>query len=203
MTANSLDPALNSIDDIVLIQMTLAGQKGCFDVLMRRHLGIVLKRIRSMIPQLAEAEDVLQEVQLKTWTHLASFRADSSFRTWITQIAINESLMSIRRAKAGRQCEEIKLDRVAASNESPFRSCARREVARTVRTAIHKLPVKFQQILILRDLRGLSVKEAARRLNSSIPLVKSRLFRARAMLSKVLQKPAGARPPDWRAELAA
>jgi RNA polymerase sigma-70 factor (ECF subfamily) len=203
MTTTILDLALKSLDDQALIEMTLAGQEGCFDVLMERHLGMVRKCVRSMIPQVAEAEDVLQEVQLKIWKHLASFRADSGFRTWITRIAVNESLQSIRRAKRERQRGEMKLDEVAGSNESPFRSCARQEVARTVRSAIHKLPLKFRQILILRDLCELSVKEAARRLNSSVPLVKSRLFRARIMLSKALQHRANSRPPDWRAEIAA
>lgn len=203
MTTTILDPALKSLDDNALIKMTLAGRKGCFDVLMYRHLSTVRKCVRSMIPQLAEAEDVLQEVQLKTWKHLASFRAESSFRTWITRIAINESLQFIRRATRERRCDEIELDRVAASNESPFRSYARQEIARTVRTAIHRLPAKFRQILILRDLCELSTEEAARHLNSSVELVKSRLFRARLMLSKALQQRAAARPPDWRTEIAA
>jgi len=197
-----LDPALKSLDDKALIEMTLEGRKGCFDVLMDRHLGAVRKCVRSMIPQVAEAEDVLQEAQLKTWLNLASFRADSSFRTWVTRIAVNESLQSIRRAKAARH-DEMKADQVDASIESPFRSYARQEVARTVRSAIHGLPAQFRQILILRDLCELSAKEAARRLNSSVPLVKSRLFRARVMLSKALQEPADTRPPDWRAEIAA
>jgi RNA polymerase sigma-70 factor (ECF subfamily) len=198
-----VDPGLDSLGDEALIYMTLAGQKGCFDVLMDRHLDFVRKRVRSMIPDVAEADDILQEVQLKTWKHLSSFRADSSFRTWITRIAINESLQSLRRAKAERQCEGMNLDLFAASNESPLKSYARQQMAGAVRTAIHGLPAKLRQILILRDLRELTINEAARHLNSNAQVVKSRLYRARMMLSKTLQRHRKKPVPDWRAELAA
>jgi hypothetical protein len=65
MTTTIMDPALNSLDDKALIEMTLAGQSGCFDALMDRHMGKVRKCVHSMIPDATEAQDVLQEVQLK------------------------------------------------------------------------------------------------------------------------------------------
>jgi RNA polymerase sigma-70 factor (ECF subfamily) len=203
MTTTFVDPVLDSLGDEALIDMTLAGQNGCFDVLMDRHLGTVRKRVHAMIRDFAQAEDVVQEVQLKTWTHLSSFRADSSFRTWITRIAINESLQSHRRAKAQHRCDGANLDQFAASGESPLTCYARREMAGTVRRAIHRLPAQFRQILILRDLRELTIEETARHLKSSRPLVKSRLLRARIMLSKALQQHRKKPFPDWRGELAA
>jgi RNA polymerase sigma factor (sigma-70 family) len=202
MKSTTVDAVLKSLNDQTLIEMTLAGQNACFEALLDRHLEAVRKRVGAMIPNKAEAEDVLQEVQLKAWKHLASFRRDSSFRTWITRIAINEALQSMRRARTRHRWDVMDLDRLAASTGSAEQLYARQEMAGTVRRAIRQLPMKFQQILVLREFREMTVKEAARELNSNLPLVKTRLFRARAMLSKVLRrwnKPA----PDWQAEIAA
>src|ERR1700685_1976725 len=161
MISTTLDGALRSVKDKALIEMTLAGHNACFEVLMDRHLDPVRKRVAAMIPNQAEAEDVLQEVQLKTWKHLSSFRCDSSFQTWITRIAINEALQSIRRARARHGWDVMDLDRLAAATDSPERLCVREQMAGTVRKAIRQLPAKLQQILVLRDLRELSVREAA------------------------------------------
>lgn len=205
---------VKSPDDSELIKMALAGRTECFETLMRRHLVVVKRRVTSIVRNAAEAEDVLQDVQLKAWIHLSSFRCDSSFRTWITRIAINEALQSYRRARRGWQRDEFNLDTLTASGDSPFRSYARAELAHAVHKAIGRLPSNFRQILILRDLQELSVKEAAHHLKKNARLVTSRLFRARAMLSKTLQRQrlrvGHAMPeikrspaPDWRAEIAA
>jgi RNA polymerase sigma-70 factor (ECF subfamily) len=194
---------LKSLDDKALITMTLAGQRGCFDVLMDRHLGTAVKCVHAMIPNRAEAEDVLQNVQLKTWIHLSLYRGESSLRTWITRIAVNESLLSIRRARSTRQYQYVNLDDLAASKESPFSSYARQEAAGMVRAAIERLPANFREILILRDLRELTTEETARCLNSSPQAVKSRLFRARTMLSKALSRHRKRPVRTCRVELAA
>jgi RNA polymerase sigma-70 factor (ECF subfamily) len=170
---------------------------------MGRHLDAVRKRVAAMIRNQAEAEDVLQEVQLKTWQHLSSFRYDSSFRTWMSRIAINEALQSIRRARSRVRWDAMDLDRFAASTDSPERLYARQEMAGTVRLAVRQLPTKFQQILTLREFQEKSIREAARELNSNLPLVKTRLFRARAMLSKVLRQQRKKPAADWQAEIAA
>lgn len=200
---NTLDPALISVDDKALIEMTLAGHNACFDALMHRHLGAAQKRVGSMIPNRAEAEDVLQEVQLKCWKHLSSFRCGSSFRTWITRIAINEALQSIRRAKTRHELHAVNFDRLAASTDSPERLYARQEMAGTVRRAIRQLPKTFRQILVLRELKELNVKETARELNSNPLLVKTRLFRARIVLTRVLRQQRKKSAADWQAETAA
>lgn len=140
-----------------------------------------------MIRNRADAEDVLQVAQLNIWTHLSSFRCHSSFRTWITRIAINEALQSYRRTRVVREWDAMDLDRLAASTDCPEQSYARREMAVHIGRAIYELPAKFRQIVLLRELGELSVDETARELKSNRQLVKTRLFRARVMLSKALQ----------------
>ena len=203
MMRTAMNATLKSLGDQTLIEMTLAGHTGSFDALMDCHLPAIRKMVNSIIPNIAEAEDVVQEVQLRIWTHLSTLRSHSTFRTWATRIAINQALQSHRRAKAGRECASMNLDCLAACTESPFRSYARREMARTVRRAVRRLPAKFRQIVILRDLNELSVKETADHVNSKARTVTTRLFRARAMLSKTLEKQRKQLVPDWRSEIAA
>jgi RNA polymerase sigma-70 factor (ECF subfamily) len=155
---------------------------------MDRHMGCVRRRINGLIPSTSDAEDVAQEVQLKVWMHLSSFRSDSSFRTWTVRIAINECLQWHRGAKRRRQWDTEELDGLTASTESAFQAYAREEAGNAVRKAIHQLPSKFRQIVVLRAVGGLTIKETAKSLNSSSHLIKMRLFRARRMLAKTLRQ---------------
>ena len=184
---DGMNNALDSLDDRALIKLALAGRAECFDTLLRRHLPSVRRRVNAMVANATEAEDVLQEAQLKAWIHLVSFRCDSSFRTWIMRIAFNEALQYYRRVKQERRCDEVNLDGFTALGDSPFQSCARREMATAVHDALGSLPPKFRQVLILRDLHELSIQETAQHLNTNAQLVKTRLFRARTRLLKVLR----------------
>lgn len=186
MVKATFDDAMGSLSDKALIQMTQAGRNECFDVLMDRHLWVIRKRVDSMIPNKAEAEDVLQIAQLKAWVHLSSFRGDSSFRSWITRIAMNEALQSYRRARIARECDATEVEGLAAPTGCPERCYAHREMAVRLSEAIYRLPAIFREIVVLRELRELTVEETARELKSNRQLVKTRLFRARAMLSKAL-----------------
>jgi len=177
-----------TIEDHVLIEMTLAGRTECFDVLMNRHQSAVRKRIRSMTFDESNEDDFVQEVFLKAWRHLASFRSESSFRTWITRIAVNEVMQFYRRQRNAPMCPAHKdLDNFASSCESPHQALERKEATEQVRSAIANLPAIYRDVLVLRNLKELSEIEAACSLRGSIPMVKTRLFRARQLLSSALQ----------------
>jgi RNA polymerase sigma-70 factor (ECF subfamily) len=180
---------LSTFEDSALIQLALVGQTECFTVLMNRHLPTVRKRIRSIVPNATDAEDVLQAVLLNVWRHLSTFRSESSFRTWMTRVATNEALQSCRRVQASPICRALHdLDAFASSSESPLHSLTRAETAQVVRKAVVELPVKYRQVLILREFEQLSAREIAQSLQSSIPMVKTRLFRGRLMLLAALQR---------------
>jgi len=184
-----MNPPLTTFADGTLIELALAGQSECFAVLINRHVGAVRRRIVSMVGNPADADDLLQEALLKVWRHLPTFRAESSFRTWMIRVAINEVLQSYRREKCRPLClPPGNLDALVSHDESPHQSLARVEVARAVRRAVERLPAKYSQILILRDLEQLSQQETARCLQSSIPAVKTRLFRARVKLLASLRR---------------
>ena len=180
---------LATLEDDALIRLALAGQAECFAVLMDRHLGAIKRCIRSIVWNATDADDVLQEVLLKVWRHLSTFRSESSFRTWMIRVAVNEVLQSHRREQRWRWSQTPgDLDALASPCESPHQSLVRVEVTHAVRSAVVGLPAKYRQVLILRDLEQLSVQETAQWLQSSIPAVKTRLFRARHMLVAALQR---------------
>jgi RNA polymerase sigma-70 factor (ECF subfamily) len=183
-------PTIVTFEDNVLIEQALAGQTECFTVLIDRHKPAVRRRINSMVRNPADEDDLVQEVFLKAWRRLATFRSEASFRTWIIQVATNEVLQFYR--KASRRLLRpayADLDTFASQCESPHQSLERIEARRTVQSAIAMLPAKYRQILILRELNQLSARETAQWLQSSIPMVKTRLFRARLLLSDALQRP--------------
>jgi RNA polymerase sigma-70 factor (ECF subfamily) len=184
-----MTPPLASFEDSVLIELALAGQSECFTVLMDRHLVAVKRCIGSMVRNAADSEDLVQEVVLKVWRHLSTFRSESSFRTWLTRVATNEALQSYRRDRCKPLCQALgDFDALDSHAESPHQSYARIEMAQAVHGAVAALPAKYRQVLTLRDLEELSAQETALRLQSSIPTVKTRLFRARLMLSATLRR---------------
>jgi RNA polymerase sigma-70 factor (ECF subfamily) len=184
-----MSPAIATIEDSALIKLALAGQNECFMVLTNRHLPAVRRHIGSMLPNAADVDDLLQEVLLKVWRHLSTFRSQSSFRTWMTRVAINEALQSYRRAGCRPICQALTdFDTFASPNESALQSLTRAETIKIVRQAVVELPAKYSQALILREFERLSLREIAQLLHSSIPAVKTRLFRARLMLLAALQR---------------
>lgn len=180
---------ITKFDDSTLIKLALAGQVECFAALMDRHITAVRRRILSMLHNADDADDLLQEVQLRVWRNLSTFRSESAFRTWIIRVAINEVLQSYRREKRRAICQPlIDMDVLPARSESPHQSTVRAETAAMVRRAVSKLPPKYGQVLILRDLQEFTERETAHSLELSIPAVKSRLLRARLKLLTALRR---------------
>lgn len=185
-----MTPPLATFEDKALIELALAGRPECFSALLDRHLVAVRSRISSMVKNVTDRDDVVQEVMFKVWLHLSTFRAESSFRTWMTRVAINEALQSYRRERRRPASQPLwDLDAFASPMESPFQSLASIEKAQTVRRAVRGLPAKYRQVLTLHDLEQRSARETAQSLQSTIPAVKTQLHRARLMLSSALQKP--------------
>src|ERR1700676_3696682 len=165
-------PPLTTFEDSALIKLALAGQNECFMVLANRYLPSVRRRIASIVPNTTDVDDLLQEVLLKVWRHLSTFRSQSSFRTWMTRVAINEALQLYRRGQRRLTCQSLAdFDTLAAPGESALQSFTRAETTRVVRKAVIELPAKYRRVVILREFKHLSVEEIAQSLHSSIPAV--------------------------------
>jgi RNA polymerase sigma-70 factor, ECF subfamily len=185
-----MNPAFAELEDGALIKLSLTGQAECFSILMDRHLVAVRELIRARVRNTTEADDVSQHVLLKVWQHLASFRSESSFRTWVTSVAINEVRQLYRRER----CRPLShasgdLNALVSRSESPDDSLARLEAARMVRRAVAELPAKYRLVAKLFYLEELSLRETAQWLHLTIPAAKTRLSRARTILSVQLERP--------------
>jgi RNA polymerase sigma factor (sigma-70 family) len=180
------------LDDNVLIQRAITGQSECFKVLLDRHLSAVRRCIGAMVQSAQDKEDLLQNVLLKAWRHLATFRSEANFGTWISRIAVNEVLQLYRRQRHRAECQAAQdLDVFASATDSPYRALARVETNQTIWSAIARLPEMYRRILILHDLEELSDRDTARIVQLSVPAVKTRRFRARVMLRRVIQQSQG------------
>jgi RNA polymerase sigma-70 factor, ECF subfamily len=174
-------------DDSVLIHLVLTGHAECFGTLMERHLAAVRARIRGITRSASDADDIMQEVQLKIWRHLGSFRSEASFRTWMTSVAINEAFQFCRKAKRLPFVQDrIELAELTSPSESPLQALVRADLTERLEAAVARLPTKYKEVLVLFNFLELSLQETARELRVTIPTVKTRLFRAKAALSKEL-----------------
>ncbi len=154
--------------------------------------------VYSMISNHQEAMDKTQEVFLRVHRHLPSFEGTSSFYTWIYRIAVNICIDHYRRRKLqsyeyddsfkhGPALQEEVFPVVSsASRETPTGRLLREELAAKIRAALDKLPPKHRQVLILRELEGLSYQEIADVVGISIGTVMSRLFHARKKMQSRL-----------------
>jgi RNA polymerase sigma-70 factor, ECF subfamily len=183
-----MDPPLATLGDSALIKMVLSGRTDCFAVLMNRYLPIVRRRIGSIVANTADVEDLSQEVFFKVWHHLSAFREESAFSTWVGRIAVNEALNLCRQNERRPNWHIVEdLDTFASAIDSPLQCLAQSEAREILHSAVAELPVIYRRVLILRDFEESSMEEIARLVRSTIPAVKTRLFRARVMLLQLLQ----------------
>jgi RNA polymerase sigma-70 factor (ECF subfamily) len=182
MTASTV-----TLDDNALIEMILGGQTEWFSVLMDRHLTAMRRCILALVQNPSDVDDLIQDAIIKVWLRLSTFRFEAKFRTWLLTVASNEALGLHRRRKCRPSlAATADLECFPSHCESPHQAFTRLEARVRVRTAIARLPWKYQHVLTLCDLEQLTAQEAARRMRASIAMVKTRLFRARRMLSVAL-----------------
>jgi RNA polymerase sigma-70 factor (ECF subfamily) len=168
---------------------------------MRRYNRRLYRVARSVLRDDAEAEDALQDAYLQAYRALPAFRGESALGTWLTRIVVNAALM--RQRKTGRRAEVIELgadfgaDDVLASHGAdagpaepgqPELAALRAQTRRLIEIGIDKLPAAFRTVFILRAVEELTVEETATALDIPEATVRSRYFRARAMLREALAR---------------
>src|ERR1035437_423176 len=186
---------LESRDEAQMIASILAGDSHQFHQLIRPYERSLYVMALSLLRNEADAEDAAQEACLKAFRNLASFRADSKFGTWLVSITLNESRNRLRRNRS-TQMESLDIPpdehgHVSPAllrdwREVPSEVLERAEVRLILRKAIVALPEIYLEAFFLREVKELSIKEAAETLGVSEASVKVRLHRARTMLQKSL-----------------
>ena len=185
-------------DDLRLVALAQKGDLKSYDVLVTRHRGRIFAMIRNMIHQEADAWDLSQEVFIKAWHALPKFEAKAKFSTWIYRIAHNAVYDWTRKRKiesAGELNDEIfereRIDSASFTTPyggfSPDDSLAHGELRAKIQTALGKLSAEHREVVILKDVQGLSYKEIAEAMSSTLGTVMSRLFYARQKLQALLK----------------
>lgn len=172
---------VSTAPDDAVVARVLAGEHAAFEVLMRRYNQRVFRAARAVLRDEAEAEDVAQDAWVRAFTHLGQFGGRSSFATWLTRIAIHESL-----ARRRRRMRHVALDEHAAplvaGTPPPDEAAGDRQVAAALEAAIDALPAPYRTAFVLRELEGLGTAETAACLDVPEATVKTRLHRARTLL---------------------
>jgi RNA polymerase sigma-70 factor (ECF subfamily) len=184
------------IDEPGLITRICGGEKDLFHDLIRPYERRVYLTVLALLGSEAEAEDAAQEVMIKAFRNLGSFRSESRFSTWLVSIALNEARSRLRKSKRvtieslDQQEEAHGGDFTPAMltdwREIPSEALERSELRATLKSAVEELPPIYREVFTLRDLEELNVEETARVLGVSANVVKVRLHRARILLQKRL-----------------
>ncbi len=190
-----MKPATEPRDEAKIIASILAGDTQLYHQLIRPYERSVYMMALSYMKNEADAEDVAQEAFLKAFHHLATFRAEAKFSTWLIGIALNEARSRLRRDGAlrmesiddtpfedGRTSPAILRD----WREVPSEALERKEVRQMLLEAITNLPTIYREVFVLRDVEELNNVETAEALSITVGNVKVRLHRARLMLQKQL-----------------
>ena len=203
MTAqHAIPPPAPDPSDAEVIADVLAGDRGRYAVLVRRHNQRVFRACRAVLRNDQEAEDAVQVAWLNAYRALATFRADASFRTWITRIAINEATSRLRQQRRLSAVSEMEQPTMNDS-DSPERQLFTKELARMLEREIDALPEGLRSVLVLRDVIELDTAETAGCLGIQDENVRVRLHRARQALAARLSSSAdelfgSAMPELWR-----
>ena len=192
-----LDACLFSVpEEDVLVTALCQGVEEAYEILIQRYQQPVYNLVCRLLNDPSDACDIVQEVFLKVFRNIGSFRGNSSLKTWIYRIAVNEAY-NHRRWFSRHQRQEIAMgaeegmlsyeDSLADPGRTPFDQAADHETRALVEAALEKLNAKFRAAVVLRDIEDLSYEEIATVLDVSLGTVKSRILRGREALRKVLE----------------
>ena len=178
------------------IRRILAGDKHLFHDLIRPCERSIFFLLNSLLRNETEAEDVAQETVIKVYRNLHMFRGESQFRTWVLSIARNEGLGRLRKAESRREdsLDALSDDQggdytpaiLTSWREIPAQALERKELGAILRKAIEGLPEIYRNVVLLRDIEEMDVRETAAALGITEGTVKVRLHRARALLQRDL-----------------
>ena len=184
-------------EETALVAKAQAGDAQAFTDLVNRYERKIYRIAKHITQNDEDAEDVLQETFLKAYEHLGGFQGNSKFYTWIVRIAVNESLMKLRKRKGDRTVpldepmdtgEEMVTREIAVWEDNPEQRYSREEIQDILERAVESLKPDFRTVFTLRDIEELSTEETAEALGISVPAVKSRLLRARLALREKLTR---------------
>jgi RNA polymerase sigma-70 factor (ECF subfamily) len=191
----SSTPVFSALPDESLMEHVVRGSEGAFATLVDRYRNRIINLVSRFISDRDRAQEIAQEVFLRIYVHRERYRPSGKFSTWMYTIAVNLAKNEIRRRVRSRGVTS--LDRLLeATGDSgrfttdpgprPDRSLGQREIQEQVADALQKLPDKYREVIILRDIQQLSYEEIEQVLGIPGGTVRSRINRARTSLQEML-----------------
>jgi RNA polymerase sigma-70 factor, ECF subfamily len=182
--------------EAALIQRCALGEERACAELVSEHQRMVVQLAMNLLSDRDEALDLSQEVFLRVFRTIHRFRGQSSLRTWIYRIAVNQARNRHRFWRRRHRADQVSLDQhiathgeLLSSGESkPDRMFAQKELAERLQRALDHLPFDQRTAIVLREIDGLSYEEIAFSLGVAVGTVKSRLTRARQALRLELRE---------------
>lgn len=183
------------ITDQELVEKVQRGDKNAFNLLVTRYQHKVMHLVARYVKNSGDVADVTQEAFIKAYRALPSFRGDSAFYTWLYRIAVNTAknyLVSQGRKPPGSDIDAQEADyydggEALHDNSTPERSLLSNEIEATLFKVVEKLPDDLRMAITLREMEGLSYEEIAAVMDCPVGTVRSRIFRAREAIDKVVQ----------------
>ena len=178
--------------DEELVTKVLNGEKHWFEAIMRRHSQKLFRLLKAYVHNDGDAEELLQDSYVRAYEKLQQFQGTARFSTWLTRIVINEALARLRSRKRFVFMDDESVGEGFTATDprlSPQSQAERVQLRRVLRHAVLALPPKYREVFVLREVDGLSTEETAQNLTIGEEAVKTRLFRARALLRARIGNP--------------
>ena len=184
-------------DDLALVHASKAGDVAAFEELIKRYDRKLFRIAQHLTHNREDAQDIVQDAFLKAFQHLAQFREDAKFSTWLIRIAFNQSMMTLRKRRTSRELpidgddgsedkgHPIEVADWVPNPEELYKSTELREI---LRKTLQKLSPGLRVVFILRDIEGLSLEQTAEVLDLGLPAIKARSRRARLQLRERLSR---------------
>jgi len=178
-----------------LVAAAKQGQAEAFGALCEPHARKLIQSAHRITRNREDAEDAFQDALLSAFIHINNFDGRSSFSTWLTRIAINSALMTLRKKRRSREipigsgelgANGVRWD-VPDPSANPEKLYAQREKERILREAIRELRPTIRQVVEIQQLQEISMKETAGMLGVSVTAAKARLFHGRRALRKAFR----------------
>lgn len=177
-------------EDILCIERFLNGEQEGFEMLVKKYQNRVLNIVYSFIGRDRESEDISQEVFLKVYHNLASFKQRCQFSTWLYRIVVNTTTDFLRKRK-NFVSNEAAIEEAPSAYDGPDEALLKKEKEALLEKALANVPLQFKAALVLKDIEGLSYTQIAQVLQCSIGTVESRIYRGRQFLRDELFKAGG------------
>jgi len=183
--------------DQQLVERAQGGDKQAFDLLVIKYQRRLVRLLSQFIRDSAEVEDIAQETFIKAYKSLSSFRGDSAFYTWLYRIGINaaKNFLVAQKRRASNTSNNFDIEDAENLEEggqlrelsTPESELISKQIAQTVNQALNELPEELCTAITLREIEGLSYEEIASVMNCPTGTIRSRIFRAREVISVKLQ----------------